>query len=162
MSRKLIGGGTAALIAAGALTLMPSPAEAGEPQVSVKIAKQEDGPFKDELRGSVPGPGKRNFYVKVKNIEGVQFEGIVEDVSTVPGGWSFRWFKGQTEVTDEVIGGGLELTFKSDKPKIFRVKVRRGSVSEAAGCFGPRGRGPNGLFEVAFLGINQPVANCLG
>jgi hypothetical protein len=119
-----------ALASMGAASAAPVPSD----QISVKIARQESGPFADVVVMNLVQDQAKNAYLKVKSISGQKEDANLQ--RDPPAGITVKYFDAAgVNITDAVQSAeGYDFKAKPDKAKRFRVKVKQ-TIADAEGCF---------------------------
>jgi hypothetical protein len=125
MSGHLRRGSIAAAVVAVAAIALPASASAGEPAVSLKVAKHKDGPYKPEVRTNIKLNQAKDFYWKARNVTDAEFPDVLlTDDGPYPTGWIVRWFRGDDNITSDVRGDGYEFVLQPGKSKLFRSRLK--------------------------------------
>jgi hypothetical protein len=154
--------GLIVLLAGVALvTGLAAPATAGDPDVTLKIAKQEGGPYEQlGVRLNIAAGEKRNVSLKARSVTGDVEPVLLDDeFSLYPVNWLVQYFtKNGTDITPQVKGAGFAFNAKPDKAKLFRVKIK--VFGSGFGCVTSRviHAGPD---DFAFAAVNVPKQSCV-
>lgn len=151
------------LVLIGALALaglvwMPAGASAGSlDNLNVKVAKNPDGPFKDNFQDvSIPLGEKRTFYFEVRNksdekIMGYKFfDYWVEDFDD----WSLRWTIGDTDITKLVALEAYAFNLRAHGTKLFKARVKHKAGTDTNVCLAGRSGPDSSTYANAYVGIN--------
>ena len=145
-----------ALVAAAAIAL-PASAGAGQPDVSLKVAKQKDGPYREHVGAHMDLNQAKDFYWKVRNVTDAKLtQVLIIDGAKYPPGWIARWFRGENNITSDVRNAGYEFALGVGKSKIFRSHLK---ATKAIGplCHDAAAGPPETSQSFALVSINDPV-----
>jgi hypothetical protein len=146
---------TLALAAALALAL-PVSASAGQPLVSLKVAKHKGGPYATGQPASIGLNQAKDFYWKVKNITNARLpEVLLTDNTDTSPGWIVRWFRGKDNITTDVQGGGYEFGLRAGKAKVFRSRLKPTEGAEKQLCHAATAGPPETSLDEAIVFVND-------
>jgi hypothetical protein len=123
--------GLAVVVAVGFVAL---PASAGDPFI-FKIAKKKSGPYSSEgVRLNIGPDGSKPFFLKARTLPGdaPQQATLSQASKSI---YKTKYFKGDQNITQEVLGLGFEFTLR-DKTKRFRGVVKDIGSAPDPSCIG--------------------------
>jgi hypothetical protein len=149
-------GSVVVVLAALAAIALPSSASAGQPFVNLKVAKKQDGPYKNVQNVNIDLNEAKSFYWKAKNPTSTKLDVLLTDPSFYPVGWNTRWFRGNDDITEEVRAAGYEFGLKAGKAKLFRSRLK---PTKTAGpvCHEGNAAPPKTSTDFALVAVNDPV-----
>jgi hypothetical protein len=111
-----------------ALGLPVATAGGGEKFFTVRVAKDQNGPWKVSQNVNIPVGEAKGAYFRVKsradgNLPNMNFNDFTDDPNSED--YKVNWFKGKDKISSEVKSAeGYEFTLKPDKPLVIRAKVK--------------------------------------
>jgi hypothetical protein len=120
-------GSIAAVLAAVVVIALPASASAGQPLVSLKVAKHKDGPYKAFQVSNIALNETKQFYWKAKNVADGKLPDVrlTDSFALYPPGWIVRWFRGDDNITAGVHNpAGYQFGIKAGGSKLFRLKLK--------------------------------------
>ena len=161
MARKALTITALSLAMALALLAMAWPASAGNFGVSVKVAKEKGGTYKNVLRINVADGRSKSAWFRVKgkqNPEQLDLLFSDEGSSSSLEGLKVKWFKHGDNATEQVQGSGYPFHVDPGQSKYFQARVK---ADDPAGDACIEGDATDGIsvFESAAVGINEACPN---
>ena len=139
---------------------LATPAAAGTPPFVVKVAKDKDGPYKQGFTDvNLQGGQVKDFFFRVRNKEPEPFNNMrfQEIFGPAPDGMVYRWFKGNTNITQEVQTSGYAFNLPGDGRRFFRFKAKA-TADGLTDCMGGEADFQNTIADAAFLQFNTGCA----
>jgi hypothetical protein len=152
-------GSIAAVLAAVVAIALPASASAGQPVVSLKVAKHRAGPYTPIQFGNIELNEAKSFYWKAKNITDARLPDVLLSDSTIylPG-WVSKWFKGKDNITADVQGGGYAFGLKAGKSKFFRSRLKPTKTASPL-CAEATAAPPETSQDLALVVINDALCS---
>ena len=155
--------GVALAIVAAVMTAaaLPSSSAAGviAPQVKLKVAKHEGGPYKEFQAINIPDGDVKNLFWRVKNVSSKRLKEVhLSDSSTnYPLAWGVKWFQREKDITDDVhTSDGHTFGLKRGRSKTFRQRLKA-PFKAGSFCDTARAGGPNASLDLATVSVNGAV-----
>jgi hypothetical protein len=152
--RLLIAGALAGVI----VLALVATAGAGTPSPSVKIAKKAGGPYLEFAAVNVPDGETRTRYVRVRSKHNANQTATLTMGLASDGGpeYTFKWFRGKTNITPDIGDDGYDFTLKPDKDRIFKVRIKAPEGAEPI-CMTAAVEVPASSFGTATLIVNHAL-----
>src|SRR5262245_4259838 len=146
---------------------LAAPAEAGSPDISISAKKPGD-PWSDVANVHVAAGETKTVKLKVEVSvpeNGPESGAIQQVFASAPGcvGYKFKYFtKGGADITAAVQGpDGHPVTVKPNKPKRFKMTVKRPASAAASTYMVVRATDENGDDSDATVDVNHGLMNCV-
>jgi hypothetical protein len=147
----------AIVLAAVAAIALPASASAGDPDVSLTVAKHKHGPYKRVQETHIALNQAKDFYWKARNVRDARIPDVLlEDSNVYPPGWIARWFRGEHNITPEVRGDGYEFALKAGKSKLFRSRLKRTKTADQL-CADASVTPPESDPDFALVAVNDAI-----
>ena len=147
-----------AVAACVAAIVLPASASAGDPVVSLKVAKHKDGPYKTVQTTHIAPPDAKDFYWKVRNPTDAKLPDVLLTAGEVSSaGWIARWFRGDDQITSDVEGGGYEFALRPGKSKLFRSRLKPTEIAKKQLCFDAYAGPPLTDTDGALVAVNEAI-----
>jgi hypothetical protein len=148
-----------AVAACVAAIALPASASAGQPVVSVKVAKHQAGPYKPFQLANIELNEAKDFYWKAKNITDAKLpEVLLSDSTIYSPGWVSKWFRGKDNITADVQGGGYEFGLRAGKSKFFRSRLKPTTTASPL-CAEAAAAPPETSTDFALVVINDALCS---
>ena len=145
----------AGIVLLGALFAAPS-APARGPSVTLKVAKQKDGPYKTVIKtNATPSdPASVWFRAKSKSTERLEDVLFSDDGSSDQDGFKMTWFKHGDNVSSAVEGSGYDFNLDPGEAKYFNARAKPPNAN-ADTCFQGIVTFEATFLDAAYAGIND-------
>ena len=126
---RLVATVAVSVVAAGVVGVVSEPATAGGDNVTIRVAKNPDGPYETEFQGvNLPVGKTKNFYFRVANKTDGQLSPTVQANFDGQSEYVVKWFKGKsgnTNITTEIENpNSLQPSIPAGGKRFYRARVK--------------------------------------